>query len=192
MKVIFLDHDGVICLSANWGTREKKIRKYIKKTGISEIKNMPATVKLDVFDKKAVKVVNEIVKETGAEIVVSSDWKLHATLAEMQDLYLEYGMIKAPIDYTPQLKDVNEELAGLCGWKGWLEKARAEEIRIWLDNHPEVTHWVAVDDLDMSKNTKWRSAEQEWGLDNFVLMMRPYNEGIKQKGIKEQILKFLL
>jgi hypothetical protein len=30
-----------------------------------------------------------------------------------------------------------------------------------------------------------------WGVDNFVHCKRPYNEGIKQSGIKEKILKFL-
>ena len=28
MKVIFLDNDGVICLSSNWGGRSKKWAKY--------------------------------------------------------------------------------------------------------------------------------------------------------------------
>ena len=31
MKVIFLDHDGVICLSGNWGSRFKKQQKARKK-----------------------------------------------------------------------------------------------------------------------------------------------------------------
>ena len=30
MKVIFLDHDGVICLPDQWGSRYKKERKYRK------------------------------------------------------------------------------------------------------------------------------------------------------------------
>ncbi len=33
MKVIFLDHDGVICLSNNWGGRTKKWAKWEKATG---------------------------------------------------------------------------------------------------------------------------------------------------------------
>jgi len=28
MKVIFLDNDGVICLSSNWGSRHKKQKKW--------------------------------------------------------------------------------------------------------------------------------------------------------------------
>jgi hypothetical protein len=44
---------------------------------------------------------------------------------------------------------------------------------------------VAVDDINMS-----RQANQGHGLSNFVLTPRS-NEGIKQSGIKEKILKYL-
>ena len=47
-----------------------------------------------------------------------------------------------------------------------------------LDTHPEITKWVAVDDLPMDK------------LKNFIHTVRP-DEGIKQKGIKEKIIKLL-
>jgi hypothetical protein len=69
-----------------------------------------------------------------------------------------------------------------------LEHSRTVEIKEWLHDHPEVTHWVAVDDLNMGKDgSSWKL----WGLDNFVHCKRPHNEGIKQSGIKEKILKFL-
>ena len=58
------------------------------------------------------------------------------------------------------------------------------EIEHWLKEHPEVTHWVAVDDLDMTK-------KDGWGLKNFVYCKRPNLEGIKQSGLKEKIIKFL-
>jgi hypothetical protein len=53
------------------------------------------------------------------------------------------------------------------------------EVNQWLKDHPEVTHWVAVDDMDLSE------------LNNFVITKRPYNEGIKQCGVKEKIIGFL-
>ena len=34
MKVIFLDHDGVICLPKQWGSREKKRLELINKENI--------------------------------------------------------------------------------------------------------------------------------------------------------------
>ena len=36
MKIIFLDNDGVICLSENWGSRFKKARKHMIDNNISE------------------------------------------------------------------------------------------------------------------------------------------------------------
>jgi hypothetical protein len=64
---------------------------------------------------------------------------------------------------------------------------RVIEITQYLHDHPEVTHWVAVDDLNMGKNGEdWKN----WGIDNFVLTPKS-SEGIKQLSIKEKILKFL-
>jgi hypothetical protein len=45
------------------------------------------SIRFDDFDTKSVKILNEILEETGAEIVVSSDWKLHATLEELGEYY---------------------------------------------------------------------------------------------------------
>ena len=191
MKVLVLDNDGVICLSNNWGGRTKKWAKYRSANPDSskERKDAPVSVRFDDFDKKAVKILNEILEETGAEIVVSSDWKLHATLEELCDYYESQGIIKRPIAVTTNL--------GQCTWYNdqvwvwsprWnLEMTRVIEITQYLHDHPEVTHWVAVDDLNMGKNGEdWKN----WGIDNFVLTPKS-SEGIKQLSIKEKILKFL-
>jgi hypothetical protein len=61
-----------------------------------------------------------------------------------------------------------------------------------LGQMPSITHWVAVDDLNMGKVVKGHgyTVEYEWGLNNFVHTMLS-REGIKQSGIKDKILKFL-
>ena len=71
MKVIFLDHDGVICLSTEWGGRFKKQKEVGRKLSQS-VASLPVMSRFDNFNKKAIKVLNEILEETGAEIVVSS------------------------------------------------------------------------------------------------------------------------
>ena len=192
MKVIFLDNDGVICLSNNWGGRTKKWAKYRSENPDSskEKKDAPVSFRFDDFDTKSVKVLNEILEETGAEIVVSSDWKLHATLEELGDYYESQGIIKRPIALTPNI--------GKCTWYNdiiwvwsprWeLEMIRVIEIKQYLHDHPEITHWVSVDDLNMGKNgEEWKD---EWAIDNFVLTPKS-NEGIKQSGVKEKIIKYL-
>ena len=191
MKIIFLDNDGVICLSNNWGGRKKKWAKYRSANPDTSpnMKDAPVEVRFDDFDQKAIKILNQVIEETGAEIVVSSDWKLHANLEELGDYYEAQGIIKRPIALTPNL--------GQCTWYNdmvwiwsprWdLEMTRVIEIKQYLHDHPEITHWVSVDDLNMGKNGEsWK----DWGLENFVLTPRS-NEGIKQSGVKEKLIKYL-
>ena len=187
MKVIFLDNDGVICLSNNWGSRFTKMKQHYTEDNPFQVgTEIPVEYRLDNFDTKAIKVLNDILTETGAEIVVSSDWKLHATVEELGDYYISQGIIKRPIAVTPDLIDFDSLTASLFNYKGWSRKARILEIEKYLELNPEITHWVAVDDLNMSP--KFNDGH---GLNNFVLTPRS-NEGIKQSGIKKKILKYLI
>jgi hypothetical protein len=179
MKILVLDHDGVICLSNNWGGRYKK-------KGYDSNPETPMDTRMDNFDDKAVKVLNSIIEETGCEIVVSSDWKRWGTLEQMREMYITRG-IKPPIGLTPLLKDCTIHGNNFIWSKEWnLEQERTIEIKQYLHDHPEITHWVSVDDLDMSYGEEGKP----WGLKNFVLTPRS-SEGIKQIGIKDKILKFL-
>lgn len=193
MKVIFLDNDGVICLSQNWGSRHKKQNKWGGRKLSMKPFEIPVEYRFDNFDKKAIKVLNEILEETGAEIVVSSDWRMYATLNELGEYYLSQGIIKAPIGFTKKLGefDVPSDFEWSRQWD--LEQVRCFEIHQFLKEHTEITHWVAVDDLDMRIEGKYLSMDytHDWGLKNFV--WTPYSrEGIKQSGIKQQILNHLL
>ena len=199
MKVIFLDNDGVICLSSNWGSRHKKQKEWVKGGGTTMIKDMPVEYRFDNFDVKAIKVLNSILITTGAEIVVSSDWRLHATLEELGEYYTSKGIIKKPIDVTERFHYTNWEAEGRVAtdfpWNrtDGLEQERHFEIKEWLKSHPEVTHWVVVDDLHMGihvENSSYGPFDREWGLENFVWTPRDW-EGIKQSGVKEKILKYL-
>ena len=192
-KCIFMDHDGVICLSNNWGGRTKKWSKYRSENpeSSSDKRDAPVEVRFDDFDEKAVRILNQILEETGAEIVVSSDWKRWANVEEMGEYYESKGIIRKPISLTPDLGDCTWENEDRENWvwsPRWdLEMSRVVEIRQYLHDHPEITHWVAIDDLHLGKTDEsWKN----WGLTNFVLTPRS-NEGIKQSGIKEKVLKYL-
>ena len=196
-KILFLDNDSVICLSNNWGGRAVKWANFKRDNPDSDatFDNKPVECRFDDFDKGAVKVLNKILEETGAEIVVSSDWRLHANLEELGDYYESQGIIKRPIAVTDQFKDVFPKEWNAFRFRAELELERSMEIGHWLENHPEVTHWVAVDDLNMSAEflSKYFSkdeSDKNPGLSNFVLTPRS-REGIKQSGVKEKILKFL-
>jgi hypothetical protein len=199
MKILFLDNDGVICLSNNWGERAKKWANFKRDNPDTDatFDNKPIQCRFDDFDSKAVKVLNEILEETGAEIVVSSDWRLHANLEELGDYYESQGIIKRPIAVTDQFKDMYpSEWSGGFRFRADLELERSYEIKDWLEGHPEVTHWVAVDDLNMSveflgdRFSSKDETDKNPGLTNFVLTPRS-REGIKQSGVKEKIIKFL-
>ena len=171
MKVLFLDHDGVICLFDEWGSRFKKRAKVygedFKSRPNSEL-DIPIEMRFDNFNKKAIKILNQIIEESGCDIVVSSDWRLYCDIDEMSEYYISKGILKKPIGFTEVIDS---------GFKKYKEN-RVIEINNWVNEH-KPDKWVAVDDLDLSK------------LDNFVLT--PIStEGIKQSGIKEKILKLLI
>lgn len=185
MKVIFLDHDGVICLQDNWGTRFKKQKKWDGRKLSMEPSEMPLEYRFDNFDSKAVKVLNHILETTDAEIVVSSDWKRWATLDEMGGYYELQGIIKKPIAFTDSI--VYDDYQGFPWHRDFhYEQTRSLEIAQYIGRNTHITHWVSIDDLNMSL----REGDNSWGLKNFVLT--PVNrEGIKQSGIEEKILKLL-
>jgi hypothetical protein len=195
MKIIFLDNDGVICLSNNWGGRTKKWAKHRSANPESSklLSEAPVDVRFDDFDKKSIKILNEILEETGAEIVVSSDWRFHATLEELGEYYESQGISKKPIGFTKKLGQFQEPENFPWSRQWNLEQSRSLEILQYLKDHPEVTEWVAVDDLNMGipqTHETWGEMEMDWGLTNFVLTPKS-SEGIKQTGIKDKIIKIL-
>jgi hypothetical protein len=188
--VLFLDNDGVICLSNNWGGRTKKWDKYIKlNPNQNNISLAPVDVRFDNFDKKSVSILNQVLEETGAEIVVSSDWRLHATLEEIGEYYLSQGIIKRPIGFTKRYLDCCNVDEFVYEKRTIYEQQRCIEIKQYLTDHPEITNWVCIDDLQLGEQDS-NGDNQNWGLSNFVHTPR-MNEGIKQSGVKEKIINHL-
>lgn len=200
MKVIFLDHDGVICLGNQWGGRFKKQRKFYGDKPHPDSKlEIPIEYRFDDFDTKAIKVLNEILEATGAEIVISSDWRKLANLEELGEYYTLQGIAKRPFGLTEFIDHAKWNEEGIIPddfpWNRFqdLEQERHFEILKWLRDHPEVTNWVAIDDLSMGKRIKTSyskdTIERDWGLDNFY-WTNEY-EGIKKSDAKEKIIKIL-
>lgn len=154
MKILYTDIDYVLSLASEMG---KKMTKWGW---------------VSPFNSKAVKVYNEILEKTGAEIVISSDWKHHWTLEDLQQIFTEFaGIIKAPIDTTPYIPGATLQQ---------LEEFRAKEILQHVEKrNPDA--WVAIDDLDLSK---WIDSL------HFVHLPR-MNEGIKQSGKAKEVIEKL-
>lgn len=174
-SVIFLDIDGVICLSNEWGSRARKLKRWELEGGEGE---PPVTIRLDDFNKIAVDVLNDIILTSGSDIVISSDWRLYATLDEMKDLFHQFGVIKGPIDFTPELQTTTKHA-----------NIRVDEIKSWLESHPEVEKWVAIDDMDLGEKIGSISGNSNGGLTNFVRTRE--REGLKQCNISKKVLRYL-
>lgn len=193
MKAIFLDNDGVICLANNWGSRRKKQEKWGGRKLSMTNREIPLQYRFDDFDQKAIKVLNEILEETDAEIVVSSDWRLYATLEELGEYYISQGISKKPIGVTKILGQFETPKNFIWSSTEDSEQIRSLEILQYLKDHPEITHWVAVDDLHMGihvEDSSYGPYDRDWGLENFVWCPQE-REGIKQLNKKEKIIQYL-
>jgi hypothetical protein len=98
MKIIFLDLDGVLCLSNGNG--------------------MP-TNKWDAsdFDPLAVAALNEILSATDAEIIITSDWRYDYTLSEMRYIFKHFKVSKGPIGYIPSSNGgIHNRAADINAW----------------------------------------------------------------------------
>lgn len=125
------------------------------------------------FDQKCVIILNDIIQKTNPIIILSSDWKFHYTLDELNEIFKDNGVESKITDITPSLW-------GIKFFKlSELEECRAWEIIQYVNEH-KIQNFVAVDDLNL----------RDWLPDNFVHCTRS-NEGIKQTYVKEKILKVL-
>lgn len=108
-KVIFLDIDGVMNNLSTLGDRERA----------------------PWLDPDNVAVLNQIVRATGAVVVLSSSWRRVMPLDELREAFVEAGCIAEIVDITPELHDGR----------------RGREIAAWLAAQPDPpTRYVALDD----------------------------------------------
>ena len=129
-KVILLDIDGVVNSEIN---QDDNFRK-----GRWSTHNL-------IMDPEAMACLKEIVDKTGAEIILSSTWRYPD----------EDGSFASKENFVKQLFDFGMFLTGET--PQLQEYDRAAEILTYLNEHPEVTHFVILDDdLDLVKNKELR------------------------------------
>lgn len=111
IKIIFLDFDGVLNGGEYLGT-------------ISDWLNF------DAIDKDKIQLVNHIIKETGAKVVISSSWRLGWELDEIISNLEQRGFKGEIIGSTPSLAS-----------------RRGHEIQAWIDSFgKEIKSFVILDD----------------------------------------------
>ena len=109
----------------------------------------------ELFDPKAVELLNRIIDETGAKVVVSSSWR-YLGLEKLQELWQERGLHGQIIDMT-SLHAVDEFI--IENGLEWLENGvegnemsspRSMEIEHWLRYRKgSIANYVILDDLPM-------------------------------------------
>lgn len=163
--ILFLDIDGVLATHKQYMMNRKKFQ---DKNSIAKELNI-----LYPFDPKCVKVFNEILDATDADIVLSSDWKLHYSLEDIDKIFKFNGVNKSPIDTT-----VNED-ASMSN----MTMNRAFQIGEYV-TRKNITNYVVIDDLNVGKYMVITNEEDKFFLtDDF--------EGIKKVGLKDKIIKKL-
>lgn len=124
MKLIFLDIDGVI------NTHESMSYE-------TDFSKLPSgKILYDNLSYYAIEVLNDIIKETNAKVVISSSWRLIYPLDDIRFILNKYGFVGEVIGITPDI----------------YKKHRGEEIKQWLRSTSEdvESYLVLDDDCDMS------------------------------------------
>lgn len=116
MKVVFLDIDGVL---------------NSRRTAIAfEAYGRPGFSDEYYLDPIALKLIEKLCIITKAKIVISSSWRVGASLEELQHVFKDYNV--SVIGFTPRIYDHT--------------KVRGDEIQEWLGENEGVTHYVIIDD----------------------------------------------
>jgi len=121
MKIIFLDIDGVLNIEEERDT----IPMAISSSGIRyrDFDDIPI--------ERCVNNLNRVISETGAEIVITSTWRIQHSVLSLMYIFFLCGVKPAYIlgrtSYDSNVK-------------------RGEEITEWLKEHPEITNFVILDD----------------------------------------------
>lgn len=151
-KVIFLDIDGPLATDECFLKTEMKFG-----------------VRLYKWNEKCCDVLNEILNETGAEIVLSSDWRKFFTMDQLDEIFKMNNIVKSPIAVTDQDKYKMSSHG---------EIDRIYQIDRFLKNN-SIKSWVSVDDMDLKSDI----------VTNFVHVETEF--GLGADGVKEKLILFL-
>lgn len=120
MKILFLDIDGVICTERSCSTDD---------------------FRLEVFDIIGIKLVERLLKDSDAKLVMSSSWRLENTRESMEKILTENGMTYFP--WHGEWKTPTDP-------KGH----RGKEIAAWLKNNQAEAYVILDDDRAILKEQK--------------------------------------
>lgn len=119
MRAIFLDIDGVLNNQSHIiELRDNVLGKEQYTQLVKDLGEIP-------FDYRSCRLLQELIKETDAKVILSSTWRISSELIKGIE---KYAGIKIT-DITPTLND-----------------KRGKEIQQYLNEHNEITNYVILDD----------------------------------------------
>lgn len=138
MRIIFLDIDGVLN-SSNW-LQERKLEDPERLAGWDDL-SRAARREVESIDPNAVALLNRIIYDTGALVVISSSWRNSVPLTVIDEVLCFRGFKGHIIGATPQL--LRHSSGGLV-----ISETRGREIDEWLNVVEGVDSFVILDDCD--------------------------------------------
>lgn len=161
--ILFLDIDDVLATTREYNVPRSKV--WTKYNEAKELNTPPYT-----YNPGCVRVLNEILKDTDCQIVLTSDWRLRWNLEEMGKIFEMNGIIRKPNDFT------DDDPISLSDHT----RSRSHEITKYIKEN-QIENYVIVDDYPMGNY---------FPVGRFVLTKEKM--GIKQTNIKEKIIKILI
>jgi HAD domain in Swiss Army Knife RNA repair proteins len=136
MKLIFLDFDGVM----------NSERYFDSITFQTETKGMDWDEIMLIahhthLDRDAIQLINQLVDRSEASVIVSSTWRQHYTIDELNKMLKNRGATFNIIAPTPVHR------SGYVSW-GMSNVIRGKEIQEYLDEIEKPVQFVILDDID--------------------------------------------
>lgn len=133
-KIIFLDIDGVLNSETDFTEAARKYDPVHAKLQKGELWKIISAGKLALL--------NRIIKETDAKIVLSSTWRSKCDGKKMTKIFQKYGDIWE--------HDADIFIGQTPNWsrRGCTQEFRGREITQYLSEHPEIEDYIVLDDND--------------------------------------------
>ncbi len=154
MKLLFLDFDGVLNSAATWCTYQAWYR--ANESRFVGLVSTPLALRrerqLQMIGKSHLRLLDEVLRTTGASVVVSSSWRHGETTESLRTLLRDAGLQLADrvIGRTPDRPSPRS--------KEWAQtEQRGSEIARFLLEFPHAVEGVCIldDDADMGALTPW-------------------------------------
>ena len=151
--IIFIDIDGPLA----WDTWSDG------KVEINEMIQQPFTIPYPWVQEDC-DALAKIINDTGASLVVSSDWRKFYNINQLRSIFLHYGIPHWSVLDTTTHFNPRKKLSSSSEWD------RACEIHSWVRCF-RPHHWIAIDDMPLKlgfqslRIPKWRhiQVDGDWG-----------------------------